>query len=257
MSHKSFARFKIISIAIFILGLVSAAAAYAWQRRDAIKLRPAKGFTIITRETTTLSDPTIPRGPKQIDHVITVRYQKSDGTWKQVRSYRNDSGTVLKKDIGFGIPGRGVFQIDKERGVLQFVSPMPPKEKTSYVPINDGHASPNFVRDDVVQGYVTYVLHFPDDDGGGYVDMYFAPELDGQPIRTVTVSRSGVSIAEAIEIKLGDPDDKVFGTLPKWMVNYDRFKEKIQAMEDTGKPEVAAGLRRQLEQQLLKQVQDQ
>jgi hypothetical protein len=257
MSEKSFAGFRVISISLFVVGLMSAAVAYSWQRRDAVKLRHAKGFTIVTRETTAFSDPTIQRGPEQIDHVITVRYQKSDGTWKQIRTYRNSGGSVVKKDIGLGIPGRGVFQIDRQRGVLHFISPMPARENTSYVPISDGRDSPNFLKDDSVQGYATYVLRFPDDDGSGYVDMYFSPELDGQAIRTVTVFKGGVSIAEAIQIKFGDPDDRAFGSLPNWMVDYDHFQEKIRAMEDNGKPEIAAALRRQLEQHLSKQVQDQ
>jgi hypothetical protein len=257
MSHKSFAKIRVISITLFVGGLVSAAATYSWQRRDAVKLRPATGFTIVTRQTTTFTDPTIKKGPDQIEHVISIRYQKSDGTWKQITTYRNRIGATIKKDIGFGIPGRGVFQIDKARGVLNFLSPMPPREKTSFVPITDGHASPNFLRDDWVQGYATYVLRFTDDDGGGYVDMYFAPELDGQPLRKVTVFKGGVGIEEAIQIKLGDPDSRAFGSLPEWLVDYDRFKEKIQAMEEHGKPEIAESLRRQLQQQLLKQVQDQ
>jgi hypothetical protein len=258
MSQKFLVRFRMISIAVFIVGLLSAAVAYSLQLRGAVKLRHARGFTIVTRETTTFSDPTIKRGPEQIDHVIDVRYQKSDGTWKEVRTYRNATGSVVKKDIGFGIPGRGVFQIDRERGVLNFLSPMPPKEKTSYIPISDGHHSPNFLRDgELVQGYATYVLRFPDDDGGGYMDVYYAPELDGTPIRRVTVFKGGVGIAEAIQIKLGDPDDRAFSSLPKWLIDYDRFKEKIQAMEDSGKPEVAEALRRQLEQYLSQQAQDQ
>jgi hypothetical protein len=96
MSQRSLVRFRIISTAVFVVGLVSAAVTYSLQRQDSVKLRHARGFTIVTKETTTFSDPNIHHGPQQIDHVITVRYQKSDGTWKSIRTYRNASGSVVK-----------------------------------------------------------------------------------------------------------------------------------------------------------------
>ncbi len=46
-------------------------------------------------------------------YLITARYQKSDGTWKEVRTAYKFSGKVLE-NIQFGIPGQGVFQVDKD-----------------------------------------------------------------------------------------------------------------------------------------------
>ncbi len=62
-----------------------------------------------------------------------------------------------------------------------------------------------------------YILRFPDNEGG-YIETYYAPELDGVPLRSVSVSPSGVSLSEVFQITLGDPDDKVFGPLPKLLV---------------------------------------
>ena len=58
-------------------------------------------------------------------------------------------------------------------------------------------------------------------------------------------------------MKPGDPDEGVFGSLPKWLVNYDRFKEKIVAMEESGKHEAAEAMRHELDEQLARQVRDQ
>jgi len=40
--------------------------------------------------------------------------------------------------------------------------------------------------------------------------------------------------------------------LPNWLVDYDRFKKKIQAIEDDGHHDTAEGMRRELERELAK-----
>ena len=110
--------------------------------------------------------------------------------------------------------------------------------------------------DAVVQGYKTYVLHYAEDDGS-YQDDYCAVDLDGYAIKSVKVTPRGSSVTEATQITPGDPDDRVFGSLPHWLVKYDRFKEKIAALEDDGKHEAAEAMRRELEQQLAKHIRQQ
>ena len=99
------------------------------------------------------------------------------------------------------------------------------------------------------------MLRFPDDDGG-YYEMYCAPELDGEPIRKVSASPGGVTIDEAVKITLGNPDDKAFGSLPNLLVSYDLFKSKIAVMEERGNHEAAEAMRRQLEEQIAKQIKN-
>jgi hypothetical protein len=254
MSHKSFARFRMISIAIFVIGAVSAGFAYSLHKRNGPQLRQRKGFTLRTKNT---SIPIIPRqpGPREITHANAIRYQRSDGTFKQVRIYYNANNAVVKKAILFGIPGQGVFSLSNPQGPLQFLSSMRPKEQASYVRDDNGHSQPNFVRDDWVQGHQTYVLRFPEDDGG-YFEMYGAPELDGEALRTVSVSPGGVSIEEVVQITLGDPDDRVFGPLPNLLVNYDLFRQKIAIAKEAGNHEVAEGMQRQLDEQIAKQMRE-
>lgn len=193
--------------------------------------------------------------PGEITHSDAIRYQRSDGTFKVVQTYYYADGAVAKKSILFGIPGQGVFSLSNSKGPLEFLSAMRPKEQTSYVRVNDGHSQPNFVRDDWVQGHQTYVLRFPDNEGG-YIETYYAPELDGEPLRSVSVSAGGISIEEFIQLRLGEPDDKVFGPLPKLLVNYDLFRSKIATMEEAGKHEAAEALQRELDQQIAKQMQE-
>ena len=249
MSDKSFVRFRAISIAILVTGVLSAGFAYSLHRVNGPQLRHRKGFTLRTRDTNVLFVPRLQPFPNEIAYADTIRYQKSDGTFKEV------TGAVVRKQITIGIPGQGVFSIDNPHGPLNFLSSMPPKEERSYVPVTDGHNQPNFLKDDWVQGYQTYVLRFLDQEGG-YTDMYCALELDGEPIRTVTVSPNGISLNEVVQIKLGDPEDKVFGPLPHLLVTYDHFKSKIAAMEEAGKHDSAEAMRRELDEQIAKQMKE-
>lgn len=242
-------RMRVLAIALFVVGAVSAVIAYALPPKGP-KTKPAKGFTIVTKETIKLNDPKAQANPRQSDYVITVRHQKSDGTWKEVRtSYKND-GKVLKENKGFGIPGDGVFQ-DSGNGELEFLSAMPGTEVTSLVPIIDSHGDPKFVREEMVQGYNCYVLRYEVDKEGSYEEECYAPELNNYPIRAVKVAPYGVSITEMVQLTLGNPADDVFAN-PKHPVKYENFKKKMKALEDDGMHEAANAMRRDLERRLSK-----
>ncbi|MCA1579552.1 MAG: hypothetical protein LC794_19570 [Acidobacteria bacterium] len=246
-------RLRFLSIALFVTGVVSAVIAYALPPKGA-KTRPAKGFTIVTKETIKLHDPKAQANPQQSDYVITVRSQKSDGTWKEVRTaYKND-GKVTKEHTAFGIPGDGVFQ-DSGKGELEFLSAMPGTDVTSLVPIVDSHSDPKFVRDEVVQGYNCYVLRYEVDKNGSYEEEFYARELDNYPIRSVKVAPHGVSTTEMVQITLGNPADDVFTSVPKKPVKYEAFKNKIKALEEDGKHGAADSMRRDLDRRLAKAPQ--
>jgi len=250
-------RTKLLSIVIFVIGVVSASVAFTLQPAKGKRLRPAKGFTIVLKETISLNDPKWQAEAGQADYVITTRYQKSDGTWKEVRTAYKANGKVLRKNIQFGIPGKGVYDIDRSRMTLNFISSMPPKEETSFVAATDGHDHRLFARDEVVQGYRTYVLHYVLDKDGTYEEEYYAPELNNYPIRGFKSAPYGHSVTEMLSVTLGDPDESVFASLPQWSVDYAQFERKIQAIADDGKPETAAALQRELKEQIAKEIDKQ
>jgi hypothetical protein len=243
-------RIRVLSIALLVTGVVSAVIAYALPPKGP-KTKPARGFTIVTKETIKLNDPKEQAKPQQSDYVITVRNQKSDGTWKEVRTAYKTDGKVIREHTTFGIPGNGVFQ-DSGKGELEFLSAMPSTEVTSFVPIVDSHSDPGFVREEVVQGYNTYVLHYEVDKNGSYEEEYYAPELNNYPIRSVKIAPYGVSTTEIVQITLGNPPDNVFTSVPRGTVKYDAFKNKMQALEDDGKHEAVDAMRRDLDRQLSK-----
>lgn len=254
MKHRFSKQMKVLSIVLLVVGMVSAALAYSLKKVNGLKVRHAKGFTLVTKETITLNDPAEQAQPQQADYVITTTYRRSDGAWKTVKAAYKADGALLRKDVGFGLPGRGVFQIDSAQGVLNFLSSMPPKETTSYVAIRDGHDEPRFSRDEVVRGYKTYVLHYDLAGDGTYEEEYYAPELDYYALKGVKVAPYGSSVTEMIQLTLGEPDESVFASLPNLLVNYDHFKKKIEAVEADGNREAAEGLRRDLEQQMAKEM---
>jgi hypothetical protein len=256
MSNRVSLRLKLASLAVLVVGMVSASVAYSLKAGNAPRTRPRKGFTITTKETTTLNNPAQWTDPQKIDHKISVKYQKTDGSWKQVTSYYKANNELVREDIRYGVPGQGVFAVDKARGTLDFISSMAPVSETSTVPFRDGHAHPNFLKDELVAGYQTYVLRFPDEDGG-YMDISLASELDDFPVRRVTVSDSVTSISEVVSVEWGDPDDKQFGSLPQWLVNFGQYKQKIKALEDMGNQATADNMRRTLDQEIAKHVRGQ
>lgn len=250
MRHLFSNHLKLASVILLSIGVVSAALAYSLRRSHMPVRRPAKGFKVVTKEVIRMNDPKMKAHPKQADYVITERYQKSDGTWKEIKVAYKLDGTVIREHTSFGIPGDGVFQIDSERGELDFISSMPPKEQTSFVTIADGRHHPRFLKHDVVQGYQTYVLHYTVGADGSYEDEYYAPDLDNYPLRSVKVAPYGGSVTEPIEIRQGDPDESNFSSLPDLKVNYDQFQKKIKALDDDGKHEAAQQMRRELGQRL-------
>ncbi|HEY5884714.1 MAG TPA: hypothetical protein VIT88_08515 [Pyrinomonadaceae bacterium] len=224
-------KIRLLLIILIVAGVVSAAIAYARPQKD-LKMTRARGFTIVTQETIKLHDPKMQAHPQQADYVVTVRSQRSDGAWKEVRTRYKSGGTVLSETINFGIPGEGAYQVDNISGELQFLSPMPSKEITSYVPVIDGRNDPRYVRDDVVQRYKTYVLHYKVDSNGSYEEEYYAPELDNYPIKSVKVAPYGVAVTEMLQLIPGEPAEEVFTSLPKGLVKYDHFNQKMKNLEN-------------------------
>lgn len=240
MSYVISNRFKTLSVAMLLLGAVTAGYAYSTrlvqQRRHG-----AVAFTLTSRQTATPADGT-PAGT-----ITEVRYQKSDGTWKQVRTYFGPDGKMLKEDIAFGQVGRGVFHVDEENKALQFLSQM------EAVPVNragyDRHKDEKFVREEMVLGYRTEVLRFAKNDGSSYMEEYYAPALGGLAIKTVTVNSRGTSVKEPVQIQLGEPPESEFIVLPGWPVRYDFYQDKIRTAEERGEHETVKQMREVLQRE--------
>lgn len=89
-------------LASAFLVLTLAAASMVVAMRGTAK-PPMRGFTLYITQTSYPSD------GAPIQTATKIRQQKSDGSWKLQTAYAN--GRV---DVGYGEPGRGVFNLDQE-----------------------------------------------------------------------------------------------------------------------------------------------
>lgn len=238
MSYTFSKRFRTLSIAVFLLGAVTAGITFL----SRVLARRSTPYTMTLTRTLT------PRDGDPIHAATEVRYQRSDGSWKQVTVYFDRGGVVQKVDTMLGRVGEGVFQLDNENKALSFISPMEVRAGDTSVP--NLRNDPKFVREDSVRGYKTNVLRFSEESGSGYVEVYYAPALRNFPVKTVTSSDGGTSVIEMTQIELGSPSESEFNELPAWPVNYDRYEQKIKAIDDTGQHEAADQMRQEMQKRL-------
>jgi hypothetical protein len=223
-----------------MLGAAVASFAY-YTTSGTQRQQKAKGFTIFSTLSFT------PAGSSEAR--ITgnrVRYQKSDGSFKQTTTYLNPDGTVKKTDVLFAQLGRGVFEVSGNEKVLSFLSPMRAQKPPMSEAELRGDHNHNIVKEELVLGYRTLVARILDNgDSSSYTELYHALELQGFQIKTVNVSQAGTTVIEPTKIQVGEPAESDFG-MPNLPISYDRFEMKINAMEDSGQHETAEKLRQQL-----------
>ena len=228
-----FKRMRLISVTIFVMGSITASLAYAidYTRRP-------NGFTMTSRQVHTPAD----GAPVLVADI--ERYQKSDGSWRLTTTYYNPDGTIRKVDNGFGQLGRGVLQVNEKAMRLNFISPMSPRAHV--VSASDMRKDPNFVREDFVLGYKTFVSRQTEEEGT-YAEVYRAPALQGMPIKIIFSSEAGTTVIEPTQIALGEPSEVVFTAMPEYQVDYEGFENKIRALEASGKHETATQMRQELQ----------
>jgi hypothetical protein len=238
MSKVLFEQFRKLSLIVFVLGMATVGYAYYATRSQTTK---ATGFTLYS----TISFTRTGSSESKITGT-RVRYQKADGSFKQVTTYLKADGTVGKTDTLLGQLGHGVFEIAGNDKVMSFLSPMrsqiPPVSEAQLRTTHNHH----ILRDEVILGYKTLVVRIQDNpDSAGYVELYHAPDLQGLPIRTVNVSDAGMMVIEPTKIQLGEPAESEMSAsaLP---ISYDHFEMKIQTLDETGQKEAADKLRQQL-----------
>lgn len=241
MSSTTSKRIRTLSVAVFLLGVVTAA--FALTLNQVRKPRSVLAYTIISKRTFTPADGGAPR------HEVTMaRYQKSDGTWKELITYFDPNGAFYKKTTAFGQPGRGVFQVDEEKKEMSFISPM--ESAIADLPLFDLRNDPRLVKEASVLGYQTFVLREIEDSSGDYTENYLAPAFHNLSLKSISFSERRMSVLEPVEIKIGEPNEGEFTSLPNWEIKYDLFQEKIQVLEDRGNNEVADQMRQELQRGL-------
>jgi hypothetical protein len=170
-----------------------------------------------------------------------VRFQKSDGSWKEVTTYYKRDGSVSAINKQLAITGVGVFEIHDDIQTLVFLSPK--KHAMHLESEDDLRKDPEYARDDVVFGYKVIVQH-NSPKGTNYDDIYRAPALGGAILKVVfgETGSSGYTVIEPTKIDLGEPSESEFA-IPDYPFNYTFYEEQIKGEESQGHQEVASKMR--------------
>lgn len=174
--------FRRILLAVFICG--GALAAFAVQaHKQQPKFVP---YTIMWRMRVQYSDGRI------VDTYIEKRYYSSDGNWRGF--VQSAMGARIDR---VGEAGRGVFIIDGKTKERRFQEPFPghPHDKPK--------ESKNYARTETVLGYTVDVLRY--EQGDKTHELYRAPDLNGDIIKTVYRDKTVTRTLEPVSIVLGEP----------------------------------------------------
>jgi hypothetical protein len=232
MKKLLFHKLRVCALVLLGLGAVSASVAvYSTAKSH----RNAQGFTLYSTMTTAMGGTEAKTGSR-------VRYQRSDGSFKQITTYYRADGTVSKTDILLGQPNRGVFAVDERAKSLEFVSGL--SANSIVLAESDLHAGHrNVVREEKLLGYRVLVARVGDgNERAGYTELYHAPELMGFQIKTVAVTPAATLTIEPTRIVAGEPAARDLEP-PPYPVNYELYEEKIKTMEERGEVETARQMR--------------
>lgn len=230
LSHK----LRFASLAVLGLGVVALILAY---QSRATSQEGRQGFTLYSTMTTIMQD-----GSQTITG-NRIRYQRADGSFKQVTTYLAPDGTVTKTDILYGSPNRGVFLVEEKAKKIQFLSSL--SEKSIALSEKDLHASHrNLVREETLMGYRVLVAR--DGDDSTYTELYHAPSLMGFQIKTVSVGPDSTLKIEPTKIVPGNPAAREIANVPRYPMAYDLFEEKIKSVEERGSADAAQQMRETL-----------
>jgi len=230
LSHK----LRLASLGVLGLGVVALILSY---QSRATSQEGRQGFTLYSTMTTIMQD-----GSPAITGT-RIRYQRADGSFKQVTTYLAPDGTVTKTDILFGSPNRGVFLVEERAKKIEFISSL--SEKSIALSEEDLHSSHrNIVREETLMGYKVLVARVGDDST--YTELYHAPSLMGFQIKTVSASPESTLKIEPTKIVLDNPAASEIANVPRYPMSYALFEEKIKTMEDRGNAEAAQQMRETL-----------
>ena len=233
---KSILSHKLRLASLCVLGLGVVALILAYQSR-ATSQGGRQGFTLYSTMTT------IMQGGTPAITGTRIRYQRADGSFKQVTTYLAPDGKTSRTDILYGSPHRGVFLVDEGDKRIEFISSL--SEKSIALSEEDLHGSHrNIVGEETLMGYKVLVAR--DGDDTNYTELYHAPSLMGFQIKTVSVGPDSTLKIEPTKIVLGNPAASEIANVPHYPMSYILFEEKIQTMEERGSADAARQMRETL-----------
>jgi hypothetical protein len=134
--------------------------------------------------------------PQVVFHEI--RYVSASGKWKSLQEHTG--GKFVER---FGLPGRGLFEVNHEHKELIRLAPYSPQPGLAPA---QPRSQERFVRSERILGFDTDVFEvtFEVDDGTRLL-LHRARQLGGAVVKLVRVNRSNTFTLEATRILQGEP----------------------------------------------------
>jgi len=181
---------------------------------------------------------------KPVLTAMRFRYQSRTGAFRQIATNFGTDGTVWTS-ILFMVPGRGTFQSSPDNRKVTFIS-YAPEHPMAYSEAA-ARKSPDFVREDRVAGYRTLVRRIAAKDPSTTSELWEAPDLNGEPLRAVFTTKTGVFKEETVQVIPGEPDRLLYSqelTLP---VSTEEYEGRASRLGQAGKADAAVRLRKELD----------
>lgn len=233
---------RYLAIVILILGVVSTSIGLEVRRHRQHSYRESTTppFTMVSRQTFLTRSP----ADKGLLNAMKVRFQRSDGNWKEVTTYYKQDGAVLTISKEFGITSRGVFEVHDNTRTLLFLSPK--RHSVHAMDEEEFRQSAEFRREDTVLGFNVLVQHMANADAES--ELAFAPALGGALLKVIDAGSAGFTVIEPLKIDLGEPSESEFADIPDYPFDYRFYEGQIKSEESRGHREVASRMREVLHQ---------
>lgn len=180
---------KIVTLITF-LGIAVASTVFYLGANEAASAGPPPdrvGYTISWRATVRSDD------GSTIEAFTQTRYVSADDSWRNVKTFSNDSTQESYASIG-----QGVFLVDDDERALVRIGSYHRSPNAESI-----RSSPKYIRTEKVLGYEAYVLR---QEGPGLTaEIYYAPALNVDVIKQVVTKPGSTMTLEPVSISLGEP----------------------------------------------------
>lgn len=172
-----------------------------------------------------------PSDGKSILQAKIERWQKSDGSWKEMTTNYDKDGNIAETYNKYAINGRGLFGVNEKKKQLQFLSSRP-----DVIPAFSEETfrkNPRFGGESALLGYKTLIERIDEGDGE-LTEFHRAPELNGFIVKIFSTSADGSkTVIEATDIIIAEFSDSEYGVMPEYPVVYDSYKKAVDATKDS------------------------
>ena len=220
--------FSLVAVLILGLGLAAAGIGLTVKHRYD-NSKHENHITNRTPYTMTRTKTLYPNGGTPFLKAVFTRFQKSDGSFKEIIQTYKPDGTPGETGTLIGVASRGVFSVNEATKTLVFQSQ---KDHVFHL-LNEKAMKENtatYLGEKTILGFRCLGQRDPED-----TETYISPELGFPLLETITGSTDRV-VTEAIRVDLGEPADF---QLPDYRVDYTRYENRIANMEKEGRPDLA------------------